>query len=200
MRAHTLMRAVQTKSEPAQSRGGRLSQQLQSAPRQHAQAMQLHALQRAGEEEELQMKHDPLQRVGPEEELPLQGKALQRVGPEDEEPLQGKEGSGGMSAPLRSGIERLSGQDLGAVHVHRNSAEPANVNALAFAQGNDIHLGPGQEQHLPHEAWHVVQQRQGRVQPTVQLAAGVAVNDDPALEAEADRMGAKALSLGSEKV
>jgi hypothetical protein len=27
---------------------------------------------------------------------------------------------------------------------------------------------PGQEQHLPHEAWHVVQQKQGRVKPTGQ--------------------------------
>jgi hypothetical protein len=67
------------------------------------------------------------------------------------------------------------------------------VGALAYAQGNDIHLGPGQERHLPHEAWHVVQQRQGRVQPTTSVA-GVAVNDDPALEHEADTMGGKALS------
>jgi hypothetical protein len=38
----------------------------------------------------------------------------------------------------------------------------------------------------------VVQQRQGRVVPTLQMA-GTAVNDDAALEAEADTMGARAL-------
>ncbi len=81
------------------------------------------------------------------------------------------------------------------VRVHAGSPQPAQVGALAFAQGNDIHLAPGQERHLPHEAWHVVQQRQGRVQATVQ-AAGVLINDNPGLEAEADRMGARAVEVG----
>ena len=61
---------------------------------------------------------------------------------------------------------------------------------------SDIHLGPGQERHLPHEAWHVVQQKQGRVAATAQLK-GAAVNDSPALEAEADAMGARALAAGA---
>ncbi|MFK2898732.1 DUF4157 domain-containing protein [Dyella jejuensis] len=86
--------------------------------------------------------------------------------------------------------------DMSEVAVHRNSSRPAQLNALAYAQGNDIHLGPGQEQHLPHEAWHVVQQRQGRVRPTMQLKAGVDVNDEATLEHEADVMGARALSAG----
>ena len=73
----------------------------------------------------------------------------------------------------------------------------AQLNAHAYAQGNEIHVAPGQEQHLPHEAWHVVQQAQGRVKPTMQMKAGVPVNDDAALEDEADAMGAKALELGS---
>jgi len=64
---------------------------------------------------------------------------------------------------------------------------------LAYAQGKDIHVGPGQEQHLPHEAWHVVQQAQGRVRPTMQMK-GAAINDDTGLEAEADVMGAKVTS------
>ena len=76
--------------------------------------------------------------------------------------------------------------------VHYNSSEPAGVGALAYAQGSDIHLAPGQEKHLPHEAWHVVQQAQGRVRPQRQLKQGLRVNDDPRLEQEADRMGAKA--------
>ncbi|MBE9062407.1 DUF4157 domain-containing protein [cf. Phormidesmis sp. LEGE 11477] len=97
----------------------------------------------------------------------------------------------GMPDQLKSGLEQLSGLNLSAVRVHRNSARPAQVNAHAYAQGQDIHLGPGQDQHLPHEGWHVVQQMQGRVNPTMQVG-NVAINDNRALEQEADRMGAKA--------
>lgn len=102
--------------------------------------------------------------------------------------------SNGLPPALRGGIEALSGMDMSDVAVHRNSSKPAQLNALAYAQGNDIHLGPGQDRHLPHEAWHVVQQRQGRVRPTVQLKTGIDINDDTALEREADVMGARALS------
>jgi hypothetical protein len=63
-------------------------------------------------------------------------------------------------------------------------------------KGSDIHLARGQDQHLPHAAWHLVQQAQGRVRPTLQLNGGVAVNDDPGLEREADLMGARAQSAG----
>src|SRR6202007_716254 len=86
----------------------------------------------------------------------------------------------------------LSGHSMDDVKVHYNSPQPAQMQAHAYAQGTDIHVAPGQEQHLPHEAWHVAQQKQGRVQPTVQ-AKGVPVNDDKSLEAEADAMGARAL-------
>jgi hypothetical protein len=64
---------------------------------------------------------------------------------------------------------------------------------LAYTKGTDIYVGPGQEKHVPHEAWHVVQQAQGRVKPTIQ-AKGVGINDDPGLEHEADVMGARALN------
>ncbi|MGN6323910.1 MAG: eCIS core domain-containing protein [Dyella sp.] len=107
-------------------------------------------------------------------------------------------GQNGLPLQLRAGIEALSGMDMGNVRVHRNSSKPAQLNALAYAQGNDIHLGPAQERHLPHEAWHVVQQRQGRVRPTMQLKAGVDINADPALEHEADVMGAQALDAGQQ--
>ena len=83
--------------------------------------------------------------------------------------------------------------DLSDVQVHTNSSKPARINALAFAQGNEIHLAPGQQRHLPHEAWHIVQQRQGRVQASFQ-AKGASINDDPALEREADVMGERAMS------
>jgi len=81
------------------------------------------------------------------------------------------------------------------VKVHYNSSRPTQLNALAYAQSGDIHLARGQERHLPHEAWHLVQQAQGRVKPTMQVNGGVPVNDDAVLEHEADVMGAKALQM-----
>lgn len=105
---------------------------------------------------------------------------------------------GGMPRGLRAGVEALSGVSLDGVRVHRNSARPARLGAAAYAQGREIHLGPGQERHLPHEAWHVAQQAQGRVRPTRQLKAGPAINDQAALEREADAMGAAAARIGGD--
>jgi D-lyxose ketol-isomerase len=79
------------------------------------------------------------------------------------------------------------------VKVHYNSAEPAALQADDYAKGSDIRLAPGQEHHLPHEVWHVAQQKEGRIQPAVQMK-NVAVNDDRGLEQEADSMGAKAMN------
>lgn len=100
----------------------------------------------------------------------------------------------GMPNRLKMGLEQLSGVDLSSVRVHDNSSKPAQLNALAYTQGQEIHLGPGQEKHLPHEAWHVVQQMQGRVTPTLQTK-GVTINDDAVLEREADIMGQKAMQV-----
>jgi len=100
----------------------------------------------------------------------------------------------GLPNQLKAGIESLSGMSMDHVQVHYNSSQPAQLNAHAYAQGSDIHVAPGQERHLPHEAWHVVQQAQGRVQPTMQMKEGVPVNDDAGLEHEADVMGAKAVA------
>lgn len=99
---------------------------------------------------------------------------------------------GGLPAGLQAGLQGLSGYRLDDVTVHYNSPRPAQLHAHAYAQGTAIHLGPGQERHLPHEAWHVVQQKQGRVRPTLQMKGGVPVNDDRALEQEADVMGSRA--------
>jgi len=96
----------------------------------------------------------------------------------------------GLPDKLKAGVESLSGHSLDDVKVHYNSAKPAQLQAHAYAQGTDIHLGPGQEKHLPHEAWHVVQQKQGRVRPTKQLKNGHVINDNSSLEGEADIMGA----------
>ncbi|MEM8999765.1 MAG: DUF4157 domain-containing protein [Bacteroidota bacterium] len=111
-----------------------------------------------------------------------------------QQPIQKKENNTGLPDTLKTGMENLSGMSLDDVKVHRNSDKPAQLQAHAYAQGTDIHLAPGQEKHLPHEAWHVVQQKQGRVKPTMQMKGGVNVNDDKGLEKEADVMGAKALT------
>ena len=100
----------------------------------------------------------------------------------------------GLPDTLKAGVEALSGIMLDDVRVHYNSPEAAGLGALAYAQGSDIHVGPGQERHLPHEAWHTVQQKQGRVRPTAQIK-GAAVNDDAGLEAEADALGAAAIQM-----
>ncbi|MEO8541124.1 MAG: DUF4157 domain-containing protein [bacterium] len=94
---------------------------------------------------------------------------------------------------LRSRMEGLSGYALGDVRVHRGSSEPARMDALAFTQGSTIHLGSGQDEHLAHEAWHVVQQKQGRV-PTTGEVDGRPLNHTTALEAEADAMGERAMA------
>jgi hypothetical protein len=88
-------------------------------------------------------------------------------------------------------MEAMSGFSLSDVVVHRNSAEPARIGAAAFTKGDQIHLAPGQERHLAHEAWHVVQQKQGRVRPTLQLKGGLSLNGEERLEDEADVMAAR---------
>lgn len=97
----------------------------------------------------------------------------------------------GLPDRLKSGIEALSGLSMDDVRVHYRSPKPAQLQAYAYTRGTEIHVAPGQEKHLPHEAWHVVQQMQGRVAPTGRIN-GININDSGALEREADVMGARA--------
>ena len=67
----------------------------------------------------------------------------------DEDPVQGKFNSiqrksseNGLPDDLKSGVEKLSGISLADVKVHYNSSKPAQLNALAYAQGSDIHIAP----------------------------------------------------------
>lgn len=101
----------------------------------------------------------------------------------------------GLPDGLKTGVESLSGVSMDDVRVHYNSPKPAALQAHAYTQGTEIHVAPGQERHLPHEAWHAAQQKQGRVPVTAQLK-GVGLNDDAALEREADQMGEAALRAG----
>lgn len=119
--------------------------------------------------------------------------------PEEEPPIQQKtENKTGIPDTLKVGIETLSGYNMDDVRVHYNSNKPDGLNASAYAQGKDIHIAPGQEKHLPHEAWHVVQQKQGRVHPTMQ-SQGMSINNDNSLEKEADIMGQKSVQQKENK-
>jgi Domain of unknown function (DUF4157) len=112
------------------------------------------------------------------------------------QPERGKQGLDiGLPHPLphwlRWGIEILSGLSMRDVKVFFNSSKPKQFEAHAYTLGADIHIAPGQERLLSHEAWHVVQQKQGRVEPTMKMK-GFSLNDDSSLEKEADVMGARA--------
>lgn len=207
----TLRHGAQPSLQRKQPDGG-VSQQISLDEEEPMQGKFALVQQAALEEEEpLQGKFALVQQAALEEEEPLQGKfaTVQQAALEEEEPLQGKfepaavsqrqaeqaSNNTGMPDQLKSGIERLSGYAMDDVKVHYNSAKPAQMQAHAYAQGTDIHLAPGQDKHLPHEAWHVAQQKQGRVKPTRQLKGKVNINDDAGLEHEADVMGAKALQM-----
>lgn len=133
---------------------------------------------------------------------------VQRMGDEDDELLQGKfeqpaqrqtENRTGIPDDVIQNMEDSFGADFSSVRVHPESSKAPEVGALAYTQGTDIHFAPGQfrpdtsygQQLLGHELVHVVQQAEGRVQPTTEIG-GIAVNDDAGLEHEADVLGAKA--------
>ena len=92
----------------------------------------------------------------------------------------------GIPVQLKREMERRSGLSFDDVRVHYNSDMPARIGALAYTQGNRVHIGPGQERHLPHELGHVVQQKLGIVQDGKTMAAGRKLNTDPVLERQAD--------------
>ena len=129
------------------------------------------------EEEQIQEMSAPIQRQ-PEldEEKPIQSKltdeCVQCQMPEEEEELTQAKGltlqaqappnRTSMPDHLKSGLKNISGMDLSGVRVQYGSSKPKQLNALAYIQGQEIHVAPGQEKHLPHEGLHAVQQMQGR--------------------------------------
>lgn len=135
--------------------------------------------------------HDNLS-TGIHEGKPARVQAKTKTPSDNQGPMP--ENKTGLPDQLKEGIENLSGYSMNDIKVHYNSGKPAHLQAHAYAQGTDIHIGPGQEKHLPHEAWHAVQQKQGRVMPTLQMKGGVTINDNTDLEHEADVMGEKARS------
>jgi hypothetical protein len=142
---------------------------------------------------------DKLQHIADKSPQNTQMKALKDQMQKKSDPFQlkseGASGSKALPAQLQSGVEQLSGLNMSDVKVNYGSPEPSKIGAAAYAQGSDIHLGPGQEQHLAHEAWHVVQQKKGKVS-TTNTINGTPVNENNSLEKEADQMGSKAQGLG----
>lgn len=100
----------------------------------------------------------------------------------------------GIPTQMKLNFEQRSGLSFDDVRVHYNSDKPARLGALAYTQGNQVYMGPGQERHLPHELGHVIQQKTGRVRPTGWIN-GLPVNDQLELEREADNWSALFRSL-----
>jgi hypothetical protein len=112
-------------------------------------------------------------------------------------PLQPKSGGQQLPSEVRAKMETAFGADFSDVRVHVGH-EASRIGAIAYTWGTNIHFAPGHynphtlqgQKVLGHELWHVVQQKSGRVKNP--FGSGVAVVQDHALEAEADRMGLKA--------
>lgn len=93
-------------------------------------------------------------------------------------------------------MEAALGGNFADVRVHVGSHVSA-LGALAFTRGAEIHFAPGQFQPatvqgrmlIAHELVHVLQQRAGRVRNP--FGQGVALVQDPGLEAEANRLAAR---------
>jgi hypothetical protein len=124
----------------------------------------------------------------------------------ESDPEKEKLGQAKMNPVQRKGDEVINkmgdamGADFSDVKIHEGS-KASDVGALAYTQGNDIHFAQGKfdtnsqsgKSLLGHELAHVVQQREGRVQPTTSIN-GLPVNDSPSLENEADSIGNKVAS------
>jgi hypothetical protein len=150
------------------------------------------------EDEELQMKQDPVQCMDDleEEEFSQEKKDPRAVmytsGIQADDPTK-------LPQQVQAKMESAFNTDFSEVRIHPNSGKARVVGALAYTQGASVHFGPGQynpksqsgQRILGHELAHVMQQREGRVKPNTRRR-GVAVNDQTALEKEADDMGAKA--------
>ena len=152
---------------------------------------------------------DIVQRMDEDEDEPLQGKFVAQREEDEDDLLQGKfeqpvqreaENRTGIPDEVKQNMEDSFGTDFSSVRVYPESSKAPEVGALAYTQGTDIHFAPGQfkpdtsagQQLLGHELAHVVQQAEGRVQPTTEIG-GMPVNDNEGLEHEADVLGAKAV-------
>ncbi|MCG8423625.1 MAG: DUF4157 domain-containing protein [Proteobacteria bacterium] len=136
---------------------------------------------------------------------PIQGKEIAETSTREAapEPIDtGATDSGEpLPEPVRAKMETALGMDFSNVRVHVGP-QAKKVGAVAFTRGTDIFFAPGHyepwtqcgQELLGHELAHVVQQAKGRVAKTADVG-GVPLNDDAALEREADREGARVARL-----
>jgi hypothetical protein len=137
---------------------------------------------------------------------PAQRKATTAGAASAERPVPPK-GGGGSSLPSDVRVRMEAALDAGfaAVRVHQD-AYAQTIGAQAFTRGTEIFFAPGRFdpsspqglELLGHELTHVKQQAEGRVPVTAQIG-GAPANDDPALEREADELGAKAARAAAGK-
>ncbi len=135
--------------------------------------------------------------------LPVQGKGMNRgstdtggKGPPNIGADIDPRGSGEpLPKDVQAKMEAALGMDFSDVRIH-TGPQAAILGARAFTRGKNIFFAPGQYQPqtaagqelLAHELTHVVQQVQGRV-GIGEYVGDVAINNDAALEAEANEMG-----------
>lgn len=104
-----------------------------------------------------------------------------------------KKNTTGIPDNIKHGIENLSGILLDDVKVYYNSDKPKLLGVPAYTEGTNIYIGPGNEEYLPHEVWHVIQQKQRAIKAN-EMLKGKKINRTKKLEDDAEKMGKKGLS------
>ncbi len=102
----------------------------------------------------------------------------------------------GLPDTLKTGMEIYSGHSMDNVRVFYNSDKPVQIQAHAYAQGNNIYIAPGQKRHLKHEAGHVLDKEVKKDSEHTFYMNGHKINNNPQSEKKADSLGAKAMKLG----
>ena len=116
---------------------------------------------------------------------------LQQHAPQQEQ--ANKPNLTGIPAQMKLDFEQRSGLSFDDVRVHYNSDKPTQLQALAYTQGTQVYVSPGQEKHLRHELGHVIQQKYGIVSPNILYYGHTPANLNPQLEQQADALS-KALA------
>ena len=190
--------------------------QLEEMPEEEEMQMKQNPAQLEEEEEEMQMKQNPAQLEEEEEEMQMKQNPAQL---EEEEELQMKndntssqsqqnqvtETSQTLPSNVKDQMEGNLQADFSSVKI-KESEKATQAGALAYTQGNEITFAPGKfqphnqdgQELLGHELTHVLQQRSMNV-PTTKQQKGLSINDDPALENQADQMGKLAAQKKKEK-
>ncbi len=200
-----LQRMEEPEEEPEQMKAAQPLQRMEEPeeePEQMKAAQPLQRMEEPEEEPEQMKAAQPLQRMEEPEEEPEQMKAAQPAQRSiQRKPVQKPSSGSGSSMPggVRAKMEKSFGTNFSNVSIHTDSVQAKSIGALAYTQGSNVHFAPGQydpqsrsgQALLGHELTHVVQQRAGRV-AVPQQSKGAPINADPALEKEADEMGARA--------